>query len=62
MLKKKLCSTKETVKRNQTRILTTALIATTTTAAIMIRAKRHSDAFLKEHDLYDTYYAMDENE
>jgi hypothetical protein len=59
--KQKLVSAKNKIAENQTKILTTALVITTTTAAIMIRAKVISDQFLKEKGLYDEYYTIDEN-
>jgi hypothetical protein len=58
--KQKLVSAKNKIVENKTKILGTALVVTTTAAAIMIRAKVVSDAFLKEKGLYDEYYAMNE--
>lgn len=62
MLKQKLDSTKKFVVRNQTRILLTTTAVATTAAVIMrIGLKQHND-FLKDHDLYEEFYAEDENE
>ena len=58
--KQKLVSAKNKIAKNKTKIMGTALVLTTTTAAVMIRAKVMSDQFLKEKGLYDEYYAMDE--
>lgn len=57
--KQKLVSAKNKIAENQTKILGTALVITTTAAAIMIRAKVISDQFLKEKGLYDEYYTPD---
>lgn len=57
---KALASVKKFYVRNERKILvTTAVVATT--AAVMMRTgiKQHND-FLKEHDLYEEFYALDE--
>jgi hypothetical protein len=60
--KQKLVSAKNKIAKHQTAIMGTALVITTTTAAIMIRAKVISDEFLKEKGLYDEFYAMTEED
>ncbi len=60
--KQKLISAKNKIADNKTKILGTALVITTTAAALMIRSKIISDAFLKEKGLYDEYYAMNEED
>lgn len=55
-IKQKFISAKNKVVENQTKILGTALVITTATAALMIRNKVIFDAFLKEKDLYAEYY------
>jgi hypothetical protein len=57
---KALTSIKKFYVRNERKILvTTAVVATT--AAVLMRTgiKQHND-FLKEHDLYEEFYALDE--
>lgn len=60
--KKALTSAKNKIAEHQTAIMGTALVVTTTAAAIMIRAKVLSDEFLKEKGLYDEFYAMNEED
>lgn len=60
--KQKLVSAKNKIVKNQTKILGTALVVTTTAAAIMIRAKVISDAFLKEKGLYEEFYTIEDEE
>jgi hypothetical protein len=60
--KKTLVSAKNKIAQNKTKIMGTALVVTTATAAIMIRAKVMSDQFLKEKDLYDEFYAANEED
>lgn len=55
-IKQKFISAKNKIVENQTKILGTALVITTATAALMIRNKVIFDAFLKEKDLYAEYY------
>jgi hypothetical protein len=58
-MKIKLASAKEYVRAHKTAI---AVTATATTALVLhtIVIKKHND-FLKEHDLFDTYYPLEEN-
>jgi hypothetical protein len=56
--KQKLNSAKNKVVDNRDKIMGTALVLTTATAALMIRNKVVADNFLKEKGLYDEYYAM----
>jgi hypothetical protein len=60
MLKQKLISTKNFVKRNERRIVYPALAVTTASTALMFRNVKCLNDFLKEHDLLDTFYALDE--
>jgi hypothetical protein len=55
--KKTLISAKNKIAKHQTAIMGTALVITTTTAAIMIRAK-----VMSEKGLYDEFYAMNEED
>ncbi len=52
----KINSAKNFVKRNQTKILVSALTITTTSAALMKIGLKQHDEFLKEHDLYEAFY------
>jgi hypothetical protein len=61
-VQKALISTKNKIAKNQIKIMGTALVVTTTTAALMIRSKVISDNFLKEKGLYDEYYTPDLND
>lgn len=62
MFKQKLLSAQEFMKRNQTKILAaTAIVATTAAVAMRVGLAQHN-AFLKEHNLYEEFYALDENE
>lgn len=60
--KKKLISAKDAVVRNKTKILGTA--AAVATAAVMLQryGLNQHDAFLKEKDLYDEFYALNEED
>lgn len=61
-MNEKLATVKNFVVRNQTKILVTvAAVATTATVIQQIGIKQHND-FLKEHDLYEEFYALDEDE
>jgi len=51
----KINSAKNFVKRNQTKILVSALTITTTSAALMKIGLKQHDEFLKEHDLYEAF-------
>ena len=55
-----LVTMKDFVKRNQTKILVGALAVTTAVVAMQRANLRDHDDFLKEHDLYKTYYYFDE--
>ena len=58
---KKLESAKNFVDRNKVKILTTALVVTTTFAALELRANLLHNKFLEEKGLMDEYYPpMDE--
>lgn len=60
-MKDKIVSAKNFVVKNKTKILVTALIVTATIAAGERYGLHQHDKFLKEHDLYDTYWADDES-
>lgn len=45
---------------NKGKILGTALVVTAAFAAIEYRALQQHNEFLKEHDLYDEYYSLDD--
>lgn len=58
MLSEKIDSTKNFVHRHRT-----ALTVVATATPLIVLMKRNAtimNDFLKEHDLYDEYYAMDE--
>ena len=57
-IKKKLASTKEAVVRNQTKILATATVLATGAALLFRLGSKEKDDFLKEHGLYEEFYAM----
>lgn len=52
-------TTKNFVKEHKTTIFTLALVTTVTVAAVQQAGLKQHDKFLKEHDLYDTYYTPD---
>lgn len=56
----KINSAKNFVRRNQTKILVSALTVTTTTTVLMKAGLKQHDEFLKEHDLYDAYYTPED--
>lgn len=56
-MKDKLASAKNYVVAHKTTIKTVALTVTAVVAVIEQVSLRQHDAFLKEHNLYDTYYA-----
>jgi hypothetical protein len=60
-MKDKLVNAKNAVVANRTKILAVTTVVATTAVAIQARAIREHNKFLKENDLYDTYYAMDED-
>jgi hypothetical protein len=60
MLKQKLISTKNFVKRNERRIVYPALAVTTAGTALMFRNQKCINEFLTEHNLLETFYALDE--
>jgi hypothetical protein len=57
---KKFVSAKDFVVRNERKILVTALVVTTTTAVLMRTGLAQHDAFLKEHNLYEAFYTLNE--
>ena len=57
---KKTNPVKKFIRNHKTAILTTALVVTTTAAVLMKKGHEDKDAFLKEHDLYETYYAQED--
>lgn len=59
-MKNKMTSIKNFVARNQTKILTTALVVTTTIAVVEQIGVREHNQFLKDHDLYEAYYTPEE--
>ncbi len=59
-MNKTLVTAKNFVVKNKTKILVTALVVTTTAALLMRTGIAQHNAFLKEHDLYDAFYALDE--
>jgi hypothetical protein len=59
-MKDKLISVKNSVAAHKTQILVTVAVVTTAVAAIEVRAIQQHNSFLKEKDLYDEYYTMDE--
>lgn len=59
-MKKQIVSAKNIVRRNQTKILATVAVVTTTIAVVQQIGLQQHNEFLKDHDLFDTYYAMDE--
>ena len=61
-VKQKLTSVKDVVVANRTRVLSVALVVMTTGAVIQSRALKEHNKFLKENDLYDRYYELNEYE
>lgn len=55
-VKKTVRSFKNAVKRNQTLINTTAIVALSAVVVVMKFGLNQHDEFLKEHDLYDEFY------
>ena len=49
---------KNFIYRHRVGLLTTALVITTGAAVIMRAGLKEKDDFLREHDLYETYYAQ----
>lgn len=58
-MNEKLDSIKNFVRRNQTKILVTTTVVSTTVAVATQLGRRSVDKFLKENDLYDAYYTPD---
>jgi hypothetical protein len=59
-LKNKTVSAKNYVVQNRAKI---AVVATSIVwAKLLIQATEQHNEFLKEHDLYETFYAMDEDQ
>jgi cell division protein FtsL len=60
MIKQKLSSAKNYVVAHKTTILVCALVVTTTAVATQqVGINQHND-YLKEKNLYEDYYALDE--
>lgn len=57
---KSIDSAKNFVRRHQTKILITTTVISTTAAVLFRTSLTQHDNFLKDHDLYETYYAWDE--
>lgn len=53
---KSVASIKKFWADNKTRILTTALVITSTAVVLQRGGLKQHDDFLKEHDLYDEFY------
>lgn len=51
---------KKFVTDHKTELVVTALTVTTVAAVVTQLGVRSLNEFLKEHDLYDEYYALDE--
>lgn len=60
-MNKKFASMKEFVKRNERRILITTSVVGIAGTALMVRNQRVVNEFLKEHDLLDEFYTLEEN-
>jgi hypothetical protein len=60
MIKQKLVSAKNSVVAHKQQILMTVAVVSTAVAAIEVRAIQQHNQFLKDNDLYETYYASDE--
>jgi hypothetical protein len=60
-MNEKLASVKNFVVRNQTKILVTTTVVSTTVAVATQLGRRSVDKFLKERDLYDEYYTPDKD-
>lgn len=61
-MRDKIASVRNFVKRHKTQLLTTGLLVTTSIAVAQHYGIKDMNEFLKEHDLFDTYYALDEEE
>lgn len=57
---KKTNPVKKFIQTHKDTILVSALVVTTTAAVLMKNAHKDKDEFLKEHDLYETYYAQED--
>lgn len=54
-----LTSTKNFVRRNQTKILVTALVVTTTVAVVLKTGVNAQNQFLKDNGLFEKYYDIE---
>lgn len=61
-MKQQIASVKAFVQRNERKILVTTTIVATTGMVIMRTGLKQHDDFLREHGLYDQFYAKDEDE
>ncbi len=57
---KRLAATKNFVVRNERKLLVTALVVTTTTTVMMRAGLAQHNDFLKEHNLYEAFYTLNE--
>lgn len=57
---KKFATPRNFIRRNKTKILATALVVTTTGLVLTRIGLKQHDEFLKEHDLYDAFYAPED--
>jgi hypothetical protein len=60
--KQKLVSAKNSVVRNKTKILGTIAVVSTTAVAIQRYAINQHNDFLKEKNLYDEFYILNEED
>lgn len=61
-MKAQLATVKGFVKKNQTKILITTTVVATSAALLMKASLNSHDEFLREQDLYETYYHPDADE
>jgi hypothetical protein len=60
-MKNAAVAVKDFVVANKTKILVTALVVTTTSVVLMRTGIAQHNQFLKDHDLYDEFYALTED-
>lgn len=61
-MKKQIATAKNFVRRNQTKILITTTVAATGAAVLFRIGLNDHDKFLKEHDLFEKFYTLSDEE
>lgn len=60
-MNERIAAAKNFVNRHKTKVLVVGIAVTAAYAAALTRNKALFDDFLREHNLYDTYYTPEEN-